>query len=210
MLIECHSCNAKVDAEVLYDYNDEDLFAIRTLLLKCPSCNSAIVAESRETYKDNKTLWTNPTRVHPHPKRELGSDIPTIVRYSIDEAEKCMQSGAYLAAVAMCGRSLEAICRHYSTKDSYLGNGLKELRDKGLIDSRLYEWGEELRDQRNDAAHATDTKISAQDARDVMTFTYAIIDYVFLLAQKFKQFQERKKTRMSKKTSRQPGTTEDI
>lgn len=80
-----------------------------------------------------------------------------------------------------------------------LGGGLKELRDKGVIDSRLYQWSEELRDQRNNAAHATDTEISAQDANDVMTFTYAIIDYVFLLAQKFDQFQKRKNDRAAKK-----------
>ncbi|MGX9721029.1 DUF4145 domain-containing protein [Stenotrophomonas acidaminiphila] len=110
-----------------------------------------------------------------------------------------MQSGAYLAATAMCGRSLEAICRHYKTKDSYLGGGLKELRDIGVIDARLYQWSEELRDQRNNAAHATDTEIGAQDANDVMTFTHAIVDYVFLLAQKFEQFQKRKSDRITKK-----------
>ncbi|WP_425522930.1 DUF4145 domain-containing protein [Xanthomonas hortorum] len=74
------------------------------------------------------------------------------MRNSIDEAEKCMQSGAHLAATAMCGRSLEAICRYYNTKDSYLGGGLKELRDKGVIDSRLYQWSEELREGLNNAA----------------------------------------------------------
>jgi hypothetical protein len=99
----------------------------------------------------------------------------------------------------MCGRSLEAICRHYKTKDNYLGGGLKELRDLGVIDARLYQWGEELRDQRNNAAHATDTEVNAQDANDVMTFTYAIIDYVFLLALKFEQFQKRKDDRATKK-----------
>jgi hypothetical protein len=34
----------------------------------------------------------------------------------------------------MCGRALEAICRHYGTQDTYLGASLKELRDKGIID----------------------------------------------------------------------------
>ena len=204
MLIECHICKAKVDGEVLGEHNDNDLFATKTFLLKCPSCDTAIVAESHENYVNEKTVWSRPVRVHPRPKRALGTDIPPIVRNSIDEAEKCMQSGAYLAATAMCGRSLEAICRYYDTKDSYLVGGLKELRDRGVIDSRLYQWSEELRDQRNNAAHATDTEIGAQDANDVMTFTYAIIDYVFLLAQKFEQFQQRKKERAEKKAVATP------
>lgn len=204
MLIDCHICAAKVDAELLCEHSDLDFFATKTFFLRCPSCDSAIVAESQEDFVDSKTVWSRPVRVYPRPKRALGSDIPPIVRNSIDEAEKCMQSGAHLAATAMCGRSLEAICRYYKTKDSYLGGGLKELRDKGVIDSRLYQWSEELRDQRNNAAHATDTEISAQDANDVMTFTYAIIDYVFLLAQKFEQFQKRKNDRAAKKKTVSP------
>jgi hypothetical protein len=106
-----------------------------------------------------------------------------------------MQAGVFLAATAMCGRALEAICRHYNAKGNYLGPGLKELRDKGIIDARLFKWSEELRDQRNKAAHATKDHITSQDANDVLSFTYAIIDYVFLLSQKFTRFQERKKKR---------------
>ena len=110
-----------------------------------------------------------------------------------------MQAGAFLAATAMCGRALEAICRHQGTKDTYLGTGLKELRDKGVIDARLYQWGEELREQRNNAAHATEESIHGQDASDVLAFTYAIIDYVYLLSEKFVQFQQRKNDRKANK-----------
>lgn len=198
MLIDCHICNAKVDAETLGEHNDLEFMATITFLLKCPSCNSAIVAQSSEDFLDSKSIWTKPARVFPRPKRELGPDVPPIVRKSLEEAERCMQSGAYLAATAMCGRSLEAICRHHKTKDGYLAGGLKELRDTEIIDARLYTWSEELRDQRNNAAHATEVEIGAQDANDVMTFTYAIVDYVFLLTQKFEQFQQRKIKRTAK------------
>lgn len=198
MLIECHICRAKVDAELLCEHNDLEFMSTKTFLLRCPSCNSAIVAQSAEDFLDDKSVWTKPTRVFPRPKRELGPDIPPIVRNSLEEAERCMQSGAYLAATAMCGRSLEAICRYHKTKDGYLAGGLKELRDTGVIDARLYKWSEELRDQRNNAAHATEVEIGAQDANDVMAFTYAIVDYVFLLARKFEQFQQRKAKRAAK------------
>lgn len=100
---------------------------------------------------------------------------------SLREADKCLQIGAHIAAAAMAGRALEAVCRHYSTEDTYLGAGIKELRDKGIIDARLYKWSEELRDQRNAAAHANDTEISSQDAEDILTFTCAIVDYAFML-----------------------------
>lgn len=199
MLIECHKCKARVDAEVIAKYDDLEFDTTRTFLLKCPSCAIALIGESEEDYRDGQRVWSELVRAYPKPRKPLGADIPTIVRKSIDEAEKCMQVGAFLAATAMCGRAIEAICRHYGTRDTYLGAGLKELKDKGLIDARLYQWSEELRDQRNDAAHATDAVISAQDADDVLSFTYAIIDYVFLLTQKFEQFQQRKKAREAEK-----------
>lgn len=195
MLLECNNCQARVDAEVLAEYRDLEFFATRTYLCKCPSCARALVAESEE---DEDMKWTQPIRVHPRPRRLLGTDIAPTIRHSIAEAERCMQVGAYLAAIAMCGRALEAICRHFGTKDAYLAVGLKELREKEIIDARLYQWGEELRDQRNAAAHATDTTVSAHDAADVLVFTYAIIDYVFLLTAKFEQFQNRKRERAAK------------
>jgi len=200
VFIDCHVCSAKVDARVVAEHSDTGFMATKTYLLHCTSCDTALIAESEEDFVDSKTVWTKPVRVYARPKRILGDDIPPIVRNSLEEAERCMQSAAHLAATAMCGRSLEAICRHYRTKDSYLGGGLKELKDQGVIDSRLYAWGEELREQRNNAAHATDAEIGAQDARDVMTFTYAIVDYVFLLAQKFEQFQKRKADKAKKRS----------
>lgn len=194
MLLECNNCQARVDAEVLAEYKDLEFFATRTYLCKCPSCHRALVAESEEG-EDMK--WTQPLRVHPRPRRLLGTDIAPTIRHSVAEAERCMQVGAYLAATAMCGRALEAICRHFGTKNTYLAAGLKELRDKEIIDVRLYQWGEELRDQRNAAAHATDTVVSVRDAADLLVFTYAIIDYIFLLTAKFEQFQKRKRERVA-------------
>ncbi len=205
MLIECYECKARVDGEIVayHEHEYASIFTVRTYLLKCPACDSALVGESEEDVRDGKLFWPDLTRVYPKPRRLLGSGIPDIVKKSIDEAERCVQAGAFLATTAMCGRALEAICRHQGTKDTYLGAGLKELRDKGIIDARLFQWGEELRDQRNMAAHATDQVITAQDASDVLAFTYAIIDYVFLLAMKFEQFQKRKNEKAHDKKKKQ-------
>jgi uncharacterized protein YlaI len=149
MLIECDECKAKVDAEVLANHEHQafGLWDVRTYLLKCPACNTALVGQTEESVHDGKLFWPDVTRVFPNPRRLLGSEIPDIVKKSMEEAERCMQVGAFLAATAMSGRALEAICRHFSTKDTYLGAGLKELREKGIIDARLFQWSEELRDQ---------------------------------------------------------------
>jgi hypothetical protein len=92
----------------------------------------------------------------------------------------------------MCGRSLEGVCRHYQTKSRYLGGGLKELRERELIDGRLFQWAEELQKSRNLSAHATGEKVSKQDARDLLDFTNAICDYLFVLTAKFEAFMKRR------------------
>jgi hypothetical protein len=184
-----------VDAEVLAEHHhtEADIFEYKTYLLRCPSCKIAIVGVSERVLQESGFYWSSSTRVYPAPRRVLRFGIPKIVASSMNEAEKCMHAGAYVAATAMSGRALEAICRHFNTSGSYLGKGLKELREKEVIDNKLYEWGEELREQRNMAAHATDIEIPYQDAKDVLAFTYAIIDYVFLLTIKFENFKKRKK-----------------
>ena len=193
MLIECHECKARVDAEEIgFVENDMEIWHRRTYLLKCPACNAPLVGECYDDFPEEEFPWTDLVRVYPKPPRPLSLNVPKPVKKSLREADKCLQIGAYIAAAAMAGRALEAVCRHYSTKDTYLGAGIKELKDKELIDARLYEWSEELREQRNAAAHATDTEISSQDAEDIVTFTYAIVDYVFMLTKKFENFKERK------------------
>jgi hypothetical protein len=92
----------------------------------------------------------------------------------------------------MCGRSLEGICRHYQTKSQYLGGGLKELREWGLIDGRLFQWAEELQKSRNIGAHATGEKGFTAGCPRFLDFTNAICEYIFVLTAKFKAFMKRR------------------
>jgi len=196
MIIECHSCKARVDGEILaFHEEDEAFWKTRTHLLKCPACKSALVGVAETTFASGsgEEVWTELVRVHPKPRRILSSSVPKLVKESLKESEKCMQVGAYIAATAMAGRSLEAVCRHFATEATNLGRGLKDLHDKKVIDDRLFQWGEQLRIHRNVAAHATDIQISATDAEDIVTFVYAIVEYVFELTQKFDDFQKRRK-----------------
>ena len=206
MIIECHRCKARVDADVegMVEEPDEFFGGTRTYLYKCPSCNAPLVGVSDEVIADGKDgKWSEPVRVYPEPRRVLSSSVPKLVRESIEEAEKCMQIGAFIGAVAMVGRALEAVCRHFSADSVMLGKGVKDLRDKGLIDNRLYEWSEQLHLHRNIASHATEHKITGRDAADLLTFTYAIVDYLFELTEKFNAFRKRKEAE-AKRSSQHP------
>lgn len=93
----------------------------------------------------------------------------------------------------MCGRTIEGVCKHHDSKTRNLAGGLKKLKDDGIIDARLYNWGEALRSHRNLGAHATTEKVSKEDARDLLDFSIAICEYVFVLNEKFNRFQARQK-----------------
>ena len=102
----------------------------------------------------------------------------------------------------MCGRAIEAVCIQH-TKEKTLYKGLKALKEKGIIDGRLLEWGNSLRYERNLGAHATGVKITRDDASDVLDFATAICEYVFVLSEKYNNYQERKKKEAKKKSARE-------
>jgi hypothetical protein len=122
----------------------------------------------------------------------LSPSIPAKIRDSLEEADKCIRSGAFTAAVAMTGRALEAMCRHFGTKSDVLAGGLKELLDREIIDKRLFQWGDELRINRNLAAHATGERFHGWHAGSLFTFALAICNYVFVLNEQFAEFLEHK------------------
>jgi Domain of unknown function (DUF4145) len=60
-----------------------------------------------------------------------------------------------------------------------LGAGIRELRERNVIDDRLYDWSESLAALRNLAAHPEDITVSRQDVEDMQAFVNAITEYVY-------------------------------
>ena len=58
-----------------------------------------------------------------------------MTRLSSEEARKGFGAEAYAACAVMCGRAIEGICAEHDTKSKNLGAGLKELKDRHIIDS---------------------------------------------------------------------------
>jgi hypothetical protein len=198
MIIECPYCESKVDGEVKgeqesYDPEEEGL-PFKVVLLKCPVCKNALLGGSDLVLNgpDTSPEWSNLNRLWPQQETYINWEIPAIARNSLVEARSCFKARAYSACAVMSGRTLEGVCLHHSTKSKTLDHGLKELKDSGIIDDRLYQWSEELRKQRNIGAHATEEKISKDDAKDLLDFAQAICDYVFVLNARFNRFMERK------------------
>lgn len=201
-IIECPTCESKVTAKIIAIKEDQEEYGppARILFLECPFCNRALLGYSEMEQIDfDEWEFSSPNRLWPYPKSSLSLKLPESVRSSIEEAKLCFNARAYSASVVMCGRALESICKEHSIKNWKLQKGLLELKQLGIIDGRLFDWGEELRKSRNIGAHANDEKITKEDASDILDFTVAISDYVYVLSDKYKSFKDRQKTKEFKK-----------
>src|SRR5262249_29476153 len=134
--------------------------------------------------------WYDTIRVYPQLARMPSSSrIPKIVDDSLMEADKALQANAPNAACVMLGRAVEAVCRDIllthedreAKRRIMLGEGIKKLREKNVIDARLYEWAEQVQASRNLAAHAAEDGISMsmEDAQDLQTFVHAMLEYIY-------------------------------
>jgi Domain of unknown function (DUF4145) len=153
-------------------------------------------------------------RIKP-PKTFSSFRIPSTVTKSLAEADIALQGNACLAACVMFGRALEALCRDVlftreekkairdgtSKKRLMLAEGIKQLRDKNYIDSRLFDWSQHLHAFRNLAAHSDGDggSITREDAEDLQAFVYAIIEYIYDLADRYQEFKERQEKRAKAK-----------
>jgi hypothetical protein len=94
----------------------------------------------------------------------------------------------------MCRKTLEGICDVHEISSGNLKSRLEKMKDKGIIEARLFEWAEELRISGNEATHDVNTTISKFDAIDIIEFTNALLEYVFTFNDKFNKFKKRRES----------------
>lgn len=215
-IIDCPDCRAKVAA---LQFNFAERFTSdsasqpcgkRVYTGECPRCSLIVVGESNliefENIDVDEDRWSDIVRVYPRPAKTFSSwRIPKVIIDSLSEADKSMQAGANIAACAMLGRALEALCRHTLApspnaqaetekkpqKEIMLGEGIKKMHEAKIIDNRLYDWSQQLHISRNLAAHPEDITISRTDAEDLQSFVNAIVEYVYDLTDRYEDFKER-------------------
>jgi hypothetical protein len=190
MILECNNCEAIVDAQVLfvYDDNDQEEPPGRWTLAKCPRCALPLLA----VQVDAGDGFDAPSRIYPPKTRELSYSVPEPIRVAFTEAQACFRTKAYTAAAIMCRKALEGICSAHGVKERSLSASLEKLKENGTIEARLFEWAEALRTLGNEAAHGVNSTISAQDSKDIIEFTEALTEYVFTYRDKFAAFVRRR------------------
>lgn len=191
MILPCDECRALVDAEVLSDYVVSSNFgpAFRFSFSKCPQCSTPLLASQEDDIPDG---WEKPQRLYPSEEEPLGHSIPAPIRAAFDEATRCLRADAYTASAIMCRKVVEGICVALDASKGNLAASLEELADRGIIESAILDWSNHLRLYGNDAAHNVNVQISEAEARDLIDFSRAIVEYVFTFRQRFEAFRARR------------------
>jgi hypothetical protein len=121
--------------------------------------------------------------------------LPDSIGRAVAQAHRSYTTASYDACAVMCRRALEALCKTLSAKGRDLARRLADLEAHGRIDSRLLSWAHGVRLVGNEGAHDVDAAVTAEDARDILEFTDALLMYVFTLDTKFRSFEARRKGR---------------
>lgn len=192
MIVECDTCESRVTAQVIneYDYpGGEEYPPGRVSFLRCPACSSPFLMLCEVAHGGG---WDAPEQLYPKDSGDLGSEVPENVARHYSEARRCVRARAYTAAVMMCRRCLEALVADRGAGELGLFKGLKALQDRGAIDPQIVEWANELRVFGNEAAHDSSTSFLRDDAEDALIFSRAILNYVYTFREMFSEFRARR------------------
>jgi hypothetical protein len=130
--------------------------------------------------------------------------VPEGVRQSYDEAVKCENAKAYLAAAVMVRRALEAITKEHDPSARTLHAGLKEMVSRGLVGQELAEWANELRVIGNHGAHPTKETIERLDAVEAIDFLQAMLEILYDLRPKFDRMRARRSAKLMNGAASKP------
>ena len=209
MVVECPRCERavrgkKIGGGEFTDAADDPLPFLEYTLLRCLHCAGPILVESAFQGEDDRGAahWSEPRRVWPQPDRDF-SHLPATMRRSLEQAFRCYKAKLWEPCAVMAGRAVETLCvKLGASKKKKFAERLRELKAKGIIDARIYKWGDALRGLRNVGAHDTGRTITKTDALDMLDFAQAIGEYAFVLNRRFQAFEKRQARRAKGKRAR--------
>jgi hypothetical protein len=198
MILECRSCKTTVNGLEIGNYEEGGepeftLFETKYTLLECPKCHKPSLVEQNQDFDSSvqSFVYDKVKYLYPVNNFYINPDIPEELRTALLESIKCYESEAYTATVIMCRRTIEGFCALKGIKGS-LAKAITILKDEEIINEQLFEWANELRLSGNEAAHNIQSTFSNQDAKDILDFTIAILDFSYSFQEKFNQFKQRR------------------
>ncbi|MGJ5805994.1 DUF4145 domain-containing protein [Streptomyces europaeiscabiei] len=193
----CPACEKPVLAEVaggVMAVEEPSGNTLRVRLIECPDCGQAIVISQTE----DADGWSTANQVFPYVRDPLSSSVPVSLRREYEEAVTCYKAKAYTATAVMVRRTLEGVCSDQGVagdRRQTLVRSLELLKERNLIDPRLFEWAQALRVLGNEGAHFTGRPVAKDDARDALDLAQALLEYLYVLSVKFSEFISRRQVR---------------
>jgi len=159
--------DVRISAVVPYKYEyDEESYAI----LVCRACMLCFVAK-REMYADEDE-WS---AVYPIQHKPVAEDIPNPIYSEFEEANLCFAIGAYKACISMCMIALEALWQQQKA------SRLDDLKDKGIISSRLFDRANEIRRWAGVVKHEPIHEIvTKEETEELLTYLEEILHDVYV------------------------------
>ncbi len=212
--VHCPKCDILVSASVqtewapvadpsvdAYGEIEEVQYSSAYQILSCPKCENAFLSKEIR-FSTPDTSGTSSVEIL-YPSASL-SDFKTVPKYVVQvyrEAKTNAATKSYISATIMVRKAIESIAKESGYAKGTLAEKIDRMKCDGIIDSKIAEWFHLLRLEGNDAAHQHEYIVDEYDALDCIAFLEAIVQNVFTLNLKFKEFQARRAQRALTKRS---------
>jgi hypothetical protein len=118
----------------------------------------------------------------------LHKAVPTEIAAAFHEAVLALSANCPRAAAVMARSTLEAIAADKGETSGTLAHQLSNLSTKGLLHATLAEWAKEVRLIGNAGAHYDPlTKVSIDDARQLVDFIRELAKFLYVLPYELNQ-----------------------
>lgn len=194
MNIDCPICKitivieANSKGEYHHDNPHDPMDGFLYNVIQCPECFKPILTQRSRIFELGAFDFGKAIRLFPNSEFHINSEIPEVLGNALRECIVCYEAGGYTATAVMSRRAIEGFCELKSVKEKSLDKSLVKLKDSGIINQELFEWANALRLTGNKAAHDIKSTFSATDAKDILDFTIAILDFTYSYKDKFDKF----------------------
>lgn len=194
----CRECNATESFEHIHveNYESSDECPEEYTLARCKICDfvSLFYREDVELLTDKMDEPPEYYYLWPAEERRVRCELPKLVGESYTEAIEAEKAELSIAAGAMIGRTVEAVCKDFDSNSKGIFEGLLSMKEAGALSDEMYDWANELRILRNEAAHAQAVKFSQGDVGAALDFLQALLEIIYLYRPAFERFKQARST----------------
>jgi hypothetical protein len=165
----------------------------RVVSLLCRNCNQPVIVLEEKFVGDKAvkegsssgTIWWKGFFWWPFINIKFSPSIPEIIQHTLQEAKVTYATECYRASAVMSRRTLEAIAVDKGEIKGVLAQRIKNLKEKGFLDSNLGEWATEIRLIGNVGAHFDPIDdVDKNDANQIIIFIEELIKYIYIMPAK--------------------------